>query len=152
MTIPVGRLVTPPMDLIQLIYASKATFVPSEPELRKLLDASIQNNTRDEITGLLLFANGSFMQVLEGAEAAVLATMERIKKDGRHTEVTILSQSKVAAREFGQWSMAFHVVDEADASQWPGYAPLFREGFDPAKIGAQPGLAFDILKTLATTI
>ncbi|MDB5696231.1 MAG: activator of photopigment and puc with domain protein [Sphingomonas bacterium] len=46
------------------------------------------------------------MQVLEGSPEAVEETMTRIRQDPRHREIDVLSDKGVAAREFGQWSMA----------------------------------------------
>jgi hypothetical protein len=45
--------------------------------------------------------------VLEGPEAAVLATYARIQADPRHRACVLLSCATVAERAFGDWSMAF---------------------------------------------
>lgn len=60
------------MSMIQLIYVSTANHLLSELEIRQILDSSIRHNTPQEVTGLLLYSDGSFMQVLEGDEAAVM--------------------------------------------------------------------------------
>ncbi len=140
------------MKLIQLIYASTATDNWPESELRRILDSAVRRNAQNNVTGLLLYSNASFMQILEGDETDVDEAMSRICADTRHTDIVVLSRSAVHTREFGNWSMGFHAVDDADATSWPGFAPLFQHGFDAQKIGATPGLAFDIMKALATAV
>ena len=52
--------------MIQLIYASYATREMSNEDLIDLLEKSRQRNSRQNITGLLLYAEKKFLQVLEG--------------------------------------------------------------------------------------
>jgi hypothetical protein len=55
--------------MIRLTYASTALKEWSEQELLKLLQDCRTNNGAKNITGILLYANGTFFQVLEGDEA-----------------------------------------------------------------------------------
>lgn len=137
------------MEIVQLIYVSSATAEWDAEEIRRILDSSARHNTSQQITGMLLYSNGSFVQVLEGEEAAVTETMALIAKDPRHHDINVLSKSAVADREFGAWSMGFRAITAADAATWPNYAPFFQNGFDAALIGAKPGLAWEILTLFA---
>ncbi|MCK6375779.1 MAG: BLUF domain-containing protein, partial [Zoogloea sp.] len=65
--------------LVQLIYVSSAARLLDEQALRAILESSVRHNTPQAVTGMLLYANGAFMQVLEGDEAAVAETMSRIR-------------------------------------------------------------------------
>ncbi len=138
------------MNLIQLIYVSSATHELAAEEIRRILDTAVRHNSRQEVTGMLLYVEGSFMQVLEGEEAAVEETISRIVQDPRHHSILVVSKTKVAAREFGTWAMGFRGITADDAASWPGYAPFFDHGFSAEKIGAKPGLALEILQALAT--
>ena len=62
----------------------------SNDALKELLHVSRANNERNRITGMLLYKNGHFMQVIEGEEARVTELMNIIKKDIRHKNVDIL--------------------------------------------------------------
>lgn len=62
-------------------------------------------NTRDGVTGALVCRNDVFLQLLEGPEAAVEATLARIARDDRHVDVTVRVSKSVAARMFGDWAM-----------------------------------------------
>jgi hypothetical protein len=137
------------MNLIQLIYVSTAEHELDESEIKKILDSSVRHNTPQEVTGLLLYSEGSFMQVLEGEEAAIDETMSRIEKDPLHHSLIVMTRSKIAYREFGTWTMGFRGVIAPDAATWPAYAPFFEYGFNAELIGAKPGLALDILRHFA---
>jgi hypothetical protein len=140
------------MRLIQLIYVSTATAEFEADEIRKILDSSVRHNTPQEVTGLLLYTHGSFMQVLEGEEVAVDETMSRIKADDRHHSINVLSRTTISTREFGSWSMGFRGVTAPDVEMWPAYSPFFKFGFNSDKIGAKPGFALEILQAMAKTI
>jgi len=54
------------MKLIQLIYVSAATNRFNPAELRELLRLARLKNQQLDVTGMLLYHEGSFLQVLEG--------------------------------------------------------------------------------------
>lgn len=138
------------MSLIHLIYVSTACQELETPELDHILDASVRHNAPQQITGMLLYAGGSFMQVLEGEEAAVDETLGRIVKDSRHTDLTIIERMPIASRSFSEWSMGFRRLSREDAATHPAYVPFFVNGFDAGSIGAKPGLALEILTKFAS--
>jgi hypothetical protein len=90
----------------QLLYTSSTSRETSIETIDSILAASRKNNTRDGITGVLLYIDGGFMQVLEGEPATVTATFERIRKDARHWNTGILLD-RTAERAFSSWTMGF---------------------------------------------
>ncbi len=94
----------------------------SRADLVDMLQASREKNRRQEITGLLLYANGSFMQVLEGKEKVVRDLMKRIEVDGRHHHVETLEVAPLARRAFPKWSMAFLDLSLPTPPDLPGYS------------------------------
>ena len=88
--------------LRQILYHSRAV---GRLETSSILASSKRNNGIDGITGILLSDGRSYLQVLEGPEASVLATYERIYADPRHTDVVVISNHLIEEREFGYWSM-----------------------------------------------
>ena len=54
------------MSLITLIYGSAAVDPFTEPELIALLEKSRANNQSLGVTGMLVYRDGNFLQVLEG--------------------------------------------------------------------------------------
>ena len=73
--------------------------------MREVLAASQRNNARDGITGFLIFDKTWFVQILEGERAQVTETYNRIARDQRHTQTTIMNVRDVPARLFPSWTM-----------------------------------------------
>ena len=67
----------------QLIYTSSATPELDDFTLREIAQTSSFNNQLLGITGLLLFHEGSIMQVLEGDEISVCSLYGKVKQDPR---------------------------------------------------------------------
>jgi Sensors of blue-light using FAD len=67
------------------------------------------NNGKIDVTGMLLYRAGAFLQALEGDERSVRGVFGRIEKDPRHAKVTVLRNhnSFGEGRIFGSWSMGF---------------------------------------------
>lgn len=62
---------------------------------------------RNNVTGMLLFHEGTSIQYLEGPQAGVVATKDRIALDDRNSGMLQLSEGPVGDRLFGEWSMGF---------------------------------------------
>jgi hypothetical protein len=95
------------MDMISLIYVSSETRPFSERDLVELLDGCNRKNRLLEVTGMLLYKDGNFMQILEGPEDAVLALYSQIEIDPRHRGAVKLLEETITKREFKEWSMGF---------------------------------------------
>ena len=91
--------------MYRLLYISTARAPISALELSAILNVSRRNNDRAGVTGLLVSGGRRFLQALEGDEAAVRTTVERIRLDPRHAGIVLLSQGQVATRAFPRWSM-----------------------------------------------
>ncbi|OGX81938.1 hypothetical protein BEN47_04765 [Hymenobacter lapidarius] len=98
-------------SIYQIFYHSRATQPPSEDHLRALLEQSERSNARHQITGLLLYSDGRYVQVLEGARNDVEALYARICCDPRHQQVVTVSEGPGPRRLFADWNMGFgHVA------------------------------------------
>jgi hypothetical protein len=97
--------------MFYLIYRSVATSVPSEADLGKLLLHARPANEARGITGMLLYQNGRYMQMLEGEEAAVRALFASIAADQRHRNVKVVASGALDQRLFSDWSMGFRDMD-----------------------------------------
>ncbi|WP_420369916.1 BLUF domain-containing protein [Curtobacterium sp. L1-20] len=112
--------------MLSLIYSSVSTRPLGEDDLEALLEQSRESNEREDITGVLLFRNGYFLQVLEGPDAAVRAKLDRIKHDERHTQVRVILEELVEDRQFPEWTMGFPAA-ERDLEEVPGYRSTFED-------------------------
>jgi hypothetical protein len=111
--------------LIRCIYASLAASSFKEDELPVLLERARHANAGQSVTGMLLYIEGSFFQVLEGEAEAVDAVYTRIMRDPRHTQVTLIIREPIAQRDFSEWTMGFCVVDRLHAGELIGENDFF---------------------------
>ena len=104
-------------SIYQVLYHSRATQPPSETDLRDLLAQAEDHNARHQITGLLLYSAGRYVQVLEGNQADVQALYARICRDPRHAQVVTVSEGPGPQRLFADWSMGFGQVAVPEVEQ-----------------------------------
>ena len=95
----------------QFIYHSYASEdFGTDDLLKMLIDARISNE-RKKITGMLLYHDAQFLQLLEGEESVLKELCDRIFEDPRHHTAVQLSFERVKLREFHSWSMGFSNLD-----------------------------------------
>ena len=87
--------------LIQCIYSSAATPEFKEYEITPFLEKIRTANAKCGVTGMLLYIEGSFFQILEGPQDIVETLVQKIESDPQHKRVTIIVKEAVAARSFG---------------------------------------------------
>jgi hypothetical protein len=113
-------------SIFSVVYLSEGTRNFSGKDLRELLAKARETNTKLEITGMLLFKAGNFLQVLEGDREKVLTLFEKIAQDQRHHRITVLFKGASAQRDFPDWSMGFHDLDSPDTKKIPGFTHFLR--------------------------
>lgn len=99
------------MTIQRLIYCSTATRLPGDQELARLVEQTRIHNYSQNITGVLVHAEGHFLQVLEGEAPAVAELYERIRHDSRHTNVITMYDAPITRRLFVDWNMGFGSVN-----------------------------------------
>jgi len=112
-------------DLVQCVYVSAAAPNFGEDALTSILEKSREKNLIAGITGMLVFAEGSFLQILEGPSDAVAAIFSRIEQDRRHNRVMRLLHGPIEQRAFGDWTMGLCKSTHADLRTLPGCNDLF---------------------------
>ena len=90
--------------LTQIVYASRP-FGFDMSVLDDILTISRRRNSQVDITGTLICRSDMYLQLIEGPEAAVQITYERIKLDDRHVELNLLLSRTVTERLFPKWAM-----------------------------------------------
>ncbi|AHF00774.1 blue light sensor protein [Thiomicrospira aerophila AL3] len=93
--------------MFELVYTSRASSMMTEIELEELRNEAIYFNSMQQITGLLLYNNGIFLQLLEGEQHDVESLYSRIKQDFRHYDVRQIYSRPIDQRSFSSWSMRF---------------------------------------------
>jgi hypothetical protein len=104
--------------LFTLIYGSHAVGETKPSDVMDILKVARKINKELEITGVLLYNKGWWLQVLEGSFSAVTSLFfNHIQKDKRHTNVTLLVLDPTTQRNFANWDMGFYSTqDEQDSN------------------------------------
>lgn len=102
----------------ELVYQSRASSDIGPEEIEKILAVSRRNNRRAGLSGLLVYHEGDFLQVLEGPPEDVERVFAVIRNDPRHYRVNVIVDHAVRRRSFGNWEMAFgeadHQIDDGE--------------------------------------
>jgi hypothetical protein len=93
------------MALYRLIYVSQAVAGLEYPDFIQILQKSEFNNKQVGITGMLVFGDSMFLQVLEGSRGTISQTYNRILLDKRHVNAELIDFSEIEHRNFTVWSM-----------------------------------------------
>jgi Sensors of blue-light using FAD len=123
-------------ELIQCVYASAAARDFKTQELAELLKVARENNAKLGLTGMLLYAEGSFFQVLEGQADVVDALYAKIERDPRHDQMTLIIKEPIPKRHFDEWTMGFYKVSRAELAGMSGVNDFFgrdRTGVDAGR-------------------
>ncbi|MBJ6145328.1 BLUF domain-containing protein [Hymenobacter sp. BT559] len=130
-----------------IIYLSWATHPFSNEQLQALLQEARSHNTAIGVTGILVYGNNCFLQVLEGEEATVRELYEYIKQDDRHRDVTAYADKAVTQRAFAGWSMAFEAASPQQFDELVGYLQPANVAFDAARLPLMDIHLLDLLRS-----
>jgi len=91
--------------LAQLSYVSNRNSVCTDAEIEKILASCKKNNPALEITGVLLYSDSKFVQMVEGDPKILNNLYDKIKLDNRHSTVIMISYGLISERSFPCWHM-----------------------------------------------
>lgn len=132
--------------MLSLVYVSSAKELFSDDDLKTLLQKSREKNHRLDLTGMLLYKDGNFMQLLEGPEDVVMSLYSVIERDARHRGVLIVLRREIQERVFPDWSMGFKNLDDSSLTDLPGYSSFMNEPLTSATFRADPARAQSLLE------
>jgi len=132
-----------------IVYVSSASRSFDERKLLPMLKSFRENNARANITGLLLYKGGNFMQAIEGPKERVHELFEKIRQDPRHTGVYKLLERPIIKREFSNFSMGFQNVDALPPDATEDVGNFLAEGLTADSFRENPGRAHKLLRMFA---
>lgn len=111
--------------LYVIVYISTAARPLSLDELEHLRSRAQARNLEQDVTGVLLYSGGTFMQYLEGPASGLSRVYGAIKADPLHYGVIDLLRGAIREREFAGWSMGLRDVGELGqpSSAWQAFLP-----------------------------
>lgn len=106
------------MDSVNfLLYVSQAPKSSSDEEDTEILRRKVKDNRPPrEVTGILIYRRGYFMQYLEGHNTSVSELFWRLRGNDNHYNVRVLSQGVTRGRRFSDWSIKHVSVDHVTPS------------------------------------
>ena len=88
------------------------------------------NNIRRNVTGMLVYDNATYMQVLEGSKKDVHDIYNSIVKDPRNNGHFKLVEEEISERTFPNWSMGFKSLESFSAEELAGFQDIFNGKLD----------------------
>jgi hypothetical protein len=116
--------------MIQISYISSAKEPMTTEQLIALLQQCLANNAERGVTGLLLYGNATFLQVLEGDEKVIDDLFDKIQKDPRHAHIQFLHRRTIECRQYSDWSMGFKRVSDKDLMHIEGLRDFSAKDFN----------------------
>ncbi|WP_181901454.1 BLUF domain-containing protein [Thalassotalea euphylliae] len=117
---------------LRLVYFSRSTSLMAQNELVSLLKKARMFNDQNDITGLLLYKNQSFVQLLEGPSERVASLFQSICTDERHYAIKTLVKEEAEQRLFPDWSMGFQNLNQSsEAEPLAGYSLFMSDEHSP---------------------
>lgn len=98
-----------------ICYLSKATPSSRDAGYSHLFQTLLKFNTENNITGVLLYNEGFFLQVLEGKKETLQNLIQQIQRDSRHKEMLIILDQPIDNRIFKKYSTGFSIIENTAA-------------------------------------
>jgi hypothetical protein len=132
--------------MIQVVYVSRARDGLSSADLLDILMISRRNNPANGITGMLLFGNGNFLQVLEGEESTVDALLDKLARDPRHAQIQVLSRRAIDHRQYSNWGMGFERLSPQALDERKSLAGFSLRDFDAGYLASHDDTVEQLLE------
>jgi len=103
--------------MFRVIFSSHAARAINQSEITALSLVCRRNNVPLALTGLLVFHENRFFQVIEGEEEPLTKVIGKIVRDPRHRGLQIIHNGPIEKRAFPTWRVGLHLPK--DASRLP---------------------------------
>ncbi len=107
-----------------LIYSSYAVPGFKEDELKSMLVQARERNKEHLVTGLLLYFDRKFLQLIEGEKQTIKLLYNNIKNDVRHSSIVLLKEGDIDVPFFANWSMGYRSVQSHELVDEEGFKDL----------------------------
>lgn len=110
-----------------LVFASATVGEEATKSILKDREHLQKRNNQLGITGILLYENGSFFQVLEGNEKIVNTTYKRILKDSRHENIIKVATFYTNEKQFSEYDTGYASIKTKDLEEIEGFENFFQK-------------------------
>jgi hypothetical protein len=113
-----------------ICYISKAVDELDETGVKNIFSTTLRNNSKDNITGILVFHEGNFLQVLEGKKKKLVKLFAKIFEDNRHHRILTVIDHFNKRRIFETYATQFSVVkNKEDLTRIKTYLEQNKDNF-----------------------
>ena len=128
------------MKLARLLYASRLNPETDPNQLARIHETANTRNAKHNVSGILIFGNDQFLQLLEGAPTDINKLYLNISRDPRNFDHLLLDYSEISERQFEAWAMKLVLITPKQQAQLKQFQP--QEDFEPLKMNAENALKF----------
>lgn len=107
-----------------IVYISNAVKLFEERHLDELFCQSVNNNSTRNITGILLYNEGTFIQILEGHKQPLDNLFKTIHQDRRHNNITKILDRRIGDRLFSKYRTGFSTLNNYSQLEEKELPPL----------------------------
>ena len=132
--------------MLRVTYLSRETNSFSARGLVELLEHCKNNNPALGVTGMLMYANGTFLQTLEGEAETVEILLAKIERDKRHHGFQVIKRESIDERIYKNWSMGFERLTEAALHDEPALKAFQLDDFNPEFLSAHPSVVENLIQ------
>jgi hypothetical protein len=132
--------------MYHIVYVSSAVKLFSDSELVEMLVKARAKNLSLGITGMLLYKDGNFLQVMEGDKAAVINLYKTVCADHRHHGIVVIIEEEIDKPVFDEWSMGFRNLADPKVWDTPGYSKFMNLPLEAATFQDDPSGAKELLR------
>ena len=101
--------------LMSICYRSVVSADMQVNDILHIVETAQNRNAARNVTGVLFYEHGRFLQWIEGTDQSLAEVMQAIRNAKGHTSIEIISMEKIAARRYSEWHMQLS-CSEADAA------------------------------------
>ena len=121
-------------------------------DLEDILEQAQGRNAENQITGALVYVDGSFLQILEGEKESVETLMQVISRDLRHETIAILQSGEIPCAAFTNWKMAYVSATPEQIARWAGLSSETRLPELWEDIRQEPHRATQVARSLLSVL
>ncbi|HWZ24020.1 MAG TPA: BLUF domain-containing protein [Verrucomicrobiae bacterium] len=124
--------------MFHVVCGSTSSHLLTKAELQTMLEETRETNAQVGVTGLLLYKDGTFLQVLEGDQETVMKLVSSIKEHYRHKDFQILLRGTSEHRLFTNWSVGFRDLTDSSPKRIPGFSDFLNTPFTGVEFSDSP--------------
>jgi len=131
--------------MFRIVYISSASKYFDISDIDLMLERARPKNDALDVTGMLLYKDGNFLQCLEGEEEAVTKLANTISQDHRHTDVIVLMRGPADRRLFPNMPMGFHDLTKEPLPNRSGFTDFIDSPLTRATFSLDPSRCINLL-------